>query len=218
MVRRPPWQTVWALLEGRREFGYVGPSREDQNEAFFARYGVRGGTVSVLRSLPAEVYGPPAVRRTVFYRVASRFARRLDFIASEPGSAGWVYLAALGVAGLFFLVTFARLPSALPPRRQVAFAAFSMFLLFFVAKGWSPQFVAYLVPLLLLAFPALEGGMWSVLLTVAAYLEMPLWAVHVHGREGLLWADVTLLHVATLARTAILLLVIARVYPRLFRD
>ena len=78
--------------------------------------------------------------------------------------------------------------------------------------------MAYLVPLLLLAFPAVEGGVWALLLTLTAYLEMPLWAVHVHGRPGLLWADVVLLHVAVLARTAILLLVLVRLYPRLFRD
>jgi len=215
-MRRPPWQTVWALLEGRHEFGYVGPAREDQNDAFCARHGVRGGTLSVLRSLPAEVYGPPPVRQTVFYRVASRFARRLDFVGS--GGASLPYVAALVVVGLFFLVTFARLPSALPPRRQAVFAAFCMVLVFVVSKGWSPQFVAYLVPLLLVAFPSLEGGLWAALLTVTAYLEMPIWAVHVHGREGLLWADLLLLHVATLARTAILLLVLIRLYPRLFRD
>ena len=220
-VRRPGWQTVWALIEGRSEFGYVGPRRVDQTPRFFEpeRHGIVPGTAALLKALPLDVYGPPPVRRTVFYRVASRFARKLDFLGAGPqGPARWIYGAAGIAVALFFLVTSARLPAALPPRRRLTYAAFTMFLLFFYAKGWSPQFVAYLIPLLLIAFPETEAGLWCLLLTVVAFIEMPLWAVHLHGHAGMAVADRLVLQATVIARTALLLVIITRLYRRLWND
>ena len=93
-----------------------------------------------------------------------------------------------------------------------------MFALFLCAKGWSPQFIAYLVPLLLIAFPLGEAGLWALLLTVIAFLEMPVWTAFVHGHPGMAAADVLLLQATVYARTVLLLVVTARLYPRMFRD
>jgi hypothetical protein len=122
------------------------------------------------------------------------------------------------VLGLFYLITLARLPSALPPRRRLYLAAFTMVLLFFYAKGWSPQFVLYLIPLVLITFPVAEGGLWALVLTVLTFLEMPVWTMFVHGRPGMLVAESLLLHATVIARTLVFLVIAARLYPRLFRD
>lgn len=221
MARRAPWETVWALLDHRGGFGYVGPDRADQTEQFDARFGVAEAVRGVLDSVPPEVYGPPSVRQTIRYRVASRFATKLDFLSQGPAPSAaflWIYGGVGLVLAVFFVVTFARLPSALPPRRRILFAAFCMFLLFFYAKGWSPQFIIYLVPLLLIVFPLGEGGLWALLLTVVNYVEMPVWLLYVHGQEGMLALDHLLLQGAVVARTVLLVIIIARLYPRLLRD
>ncbi|HUT32069.1 MAG TPA: hypothetical protein VNE39_01200 [Planctomycetota bacterium] len=225
-AKRPPWGTVWALLDGRREFGYVGPGPQDQTPAFFQEesgFGVGPRAEELLKSAPPEIFGsgPPVARRTHFYHVAAHFATKLKFLDSAPrtGETYWWVYGGVGVAlALFYLVTFARLPSALPPRRRLYLAAFTMFLLFFYTKGWSPQFVLYLIPLVLITFPVAEGGLWALLLTVVVFLEMPVWTMFVHGRPGMVVADSLLLHATVIARTALFLVIAARLYPRLFND
>jgi len=223
-AKRPPWTTAWALLDRRYDFGYVGPGAKDQTPDFFAErsgFGVVPWAREVLEGVPREVFGPPGMNRLVFYHIAAHFATNLAFLDSRPRTGEtflWVY-GGVGVAlGVFYLLTFARMPSALPPRRRLFLGAFTMFLVFFYAKGWSPQFVLYLVPLLLIAFPLGEGGLWSLAFTILVFLEMPVWVVYVHGRPDLLMADQLLLHGITIARTALLLIVAARLYPRLFND
>ena len=246
-LRRPPWQTVWALLDRRGEVGYVGPGRKAHSPAFFDRYEVEPGIRQLLLNVPPQAYTPASTphhvapdpvagnrrlladrgpagerHRIVFYRVASRFARNLDFIESETKEP-WVYPAAAFVVALAYLLTFATLPAELTPRRRLAFGAVTMFGLFFISKGWSPQFVAYLIPLLLIVFGPLEGGLYALLFSITAFLEMPVWASYVHpaacapgASPTLAWLDQCLFHGSIYARTALLLLVIARLYPRLY--
>ena len=250
-LRRPAWQTVWALLEGQHEFGYVGPHRKDQNPAFFKKYRVQESTRRLLLEVPPGVYSPagryvtdPAKygeanenllraspqHRAVFYRVASRFATDLGFIESAP-RLWWVYPLAGLVFATFYVVAFSLLPAEVPPRRRLTFAAFTIFLFFLYAKGWSPQFVAYLIPFLLIVFPTVEGAIWALLLSATAFLEMPLWATHTHVLASwvdpvththtyptMVFLDSVVLHAAILGRTAILLLVVIRLFPRLYRD
>ncbi len=224
--KRPPWETVWALLDRRYEFGYVGPDARDRTPAFFSEqsgFGVAPGVKALLDSVPSEamdarVEGP---KRTIYYYVAVHFATNLKFLDSQPrtgDSYWWIYGGVGIVLGIFYLITLARLPSALPPRRRIYLAAFSMFVLFFYSKGWSPQFVLYLIPLVLIAFPTAEGGLWALLLTVATFVQMPVWAAFVHGHPGMLVADRVLLHVTVIARTVLFIVIAVRLYPRLFND
>lgn len=224
--KRPPWETVWALLDHRYEFGYVGPGTRDRTPAFFderSGFGVAPGVKELLDSVPSEVMdarveGP---KRTIYYYVAAHFATNLRFLDSQPRTGEtywWIYGGVGVVLGLFYLITLARLPSALPPRRRIYLAAFTMFVLFFYSKGWSPQFVLYLIPLVLIAFPPAEGGLWALLLTVVTFVQMPLWAAFVHGHPGMLVADRILLYATAIARTALFVVIAARLYPRLFSD
>ncbi|MBM4031411.1 MAG: hypothetical protein FJ291_06440 [Planctomycetes bacterium] len=222
-AKRPPWETVWALLDKRRDFGYIGPDKRDMTAAFFdekAGFGVAPGTKELLDTMPIMM-PPGQARTTIYYYVAAHFAKDPRFLDSAPRASAtyaWVY-GGVGLAlAVFYLVTFARLPSALPPRRRLYLAAFTMLLLFFYAKGWSPQFVIYLIPLVLITFPVGEGGLWALLLTVVTFLQMPLWAVYVHGREGLGVADQLLLHATAIGRAVLFLAIALRLYPRLFRD
>jgi hypothetical protein len=224
-AKRPPWGTVWALLDERHEFGYVGPGQRDQSPAFFqeeAGFGVAPYAEELLKSAPPEVFGfgPPAARRTHFYHVAGHFATKPRFLDWTPKwRFYWLLYGGVGVVlGIFYLVTLARMPSALPPRRRLYLAAFTMVLLFFYAKGWSPQFVLYLIPLLLIAFPFAEGGLWALVLTVLTFLEMPVWTVFVNPYRELAVTGSLLLHAIVIARTAAFLAIAARLYPRLFSD
>ncbi|MFP4056427.1 MAG: glycosyltransferase 87 family protein [Candidatus Brocadiia bacterium] len=223
-LRRPPWQTVWALLDRRYEFGYVGPGPEHMTEDFFEpeRFAVAEGTRELVAALPPELFGVHEAQvRTGRYRLASRFARELGFMDSSPRTGAiywWVYGGAGLVLGLFYVATFAVLPAPLPPRRRVTFAAFSLLVLFLYSKGWSPQFVAYIIPLLLVVFPTAEGGLWALLLTATAFLETPVWTHFALPRYGPSSYASLVLALAVLGRTVLLVLIAARLYPRLFRD
>lgn len=225
-AKRPPWETVWALLDQRHDFGYIGPGPKDRTPEFFAEqsgFGVAPYAKAALDNVPPEILDPrvEGPKRTIYYYVAAHFATNLKFLDSQPRTGVtfyWIYGGVgLGLA-LFYLVTLARLPSALPPRRRLYLAAFTMCLLFFYSKGWSPQFVLYLIPLVLITFPVAEGGLWALLLTVVTFLQMPVWAAYVHGHPGLLVADHLLLYATAIARTLIFLAIAARLYPRLFND
>jgi len=219
-AKRPPWGTVWALLDGRQEFGHVGPSKREWASFYDpeAGFGVAPYARELIEKAPPEVFrGDDRIKSYV----AAHFATNLKFLDSQPrtGATYWWIYGGVGIAlGLFYLITLARMPSALPPRRRLYLAAFTMFLLFFYAKGWSPQFVLYLIPLVLITFSVAEAGLWALALSVLVFLEMPVWAVFVHGHRGLEVADSLLLHGVAIARTVLLLVMAGRLYPRLFSD
>ena len=218
-VRRAPWETVWALLDKRHEFGYVGPAPSDYPD-FYARYKVHGGVQATLASAPPGLFGEGPRGHVQRLRVASRFARDLSFIDSQPRME-WVWpVYALGglVVGGGYLLTFARLPAELPQRRRLVFAAFSLVVFFFYSKGWSPQFVLYLIPLLLVAFTPGEGAVWCLLLSATAFLETPVWTHHLFGRPDHVLAAPLVLVAAVLGRTFLFVLITLRLYRRLWRD
>lgn len=220
-ARRPPWETVWALLDGRHAFGYVGPGPRDAKPEFFERFRVTPGVRGALEGTPPELLGEPGVRRHIhYYRIASRFARDLSFIDSRPRKPWfwWIYGSVGVLLAVIYLGTFALLPRELPPRRRVTFAAFSLFVFFFIAKGWSPQFILYLIPLLLVAFAPVEGGLWSLLLTITVFAETPVWSHGLFGHPGKTALAQLVLQAAVLGRTLILLLVGSRLARRLFHD
>jgi hypothetical protein len=241
-TRRPPWETPWALLEGQYGFGYVGPPASECTPAFFETYGVSEEARDTLFRLPPAVYtrGAPVGKspernaalnrallernprhRAVFYGVASHFATDLSFVGPPVQYPG-VYLGAGGLLGLLYLAVLARLPARPSAEQRVLVAAFSVVLFFLYAKGWSPQFVAYLIPVLLVACPWKKAAVWCLLLSVTAFLEMPVWAAWVHPAAmlpdagGLAALDRLLLQVAVLGRTALFVALLASFYRRMF--
>ena len=79
----------------------------------------------------------------------------------------------------------------------MSFVLVGMILLLLASPGWSPQWLAYLVPLVLLSLPQPRASLYVVALTAVVILEWPV--LLSRGRFDLLWLTVTI-------RTALLIL------------
>jgi hypothetical protein len=82
-------------------------------------------------------------------------------------------------------------------RGGMSFVLVGMILLLLASPGWSPQWLAYLVPLVLLSLPQPRASLYVVALTAVVILEWPV--LLSRGRFDLLWLTVMI-------RTAILIL------------
>jgi hypothetical protein len=105
----------------------------------------------------------------------------------------WIPTLAIGALGLCLFV----LADRSEDRNAVRFLALAFCLLFLWSRGWSPQWLAYFVPLLLLSLPLGQALGFGLNLTCLALLEWPV--LLSRGRFDLLWVPVVL-------RTALLLL------------
>ena len=108
----------------------------------------------------------------------------------------WLPFALAGVLGLVLAARLRR-PS---PRAGIAFLAVGLALLFLSSPGWSPQWLAYLVPVVLLCLPHPKGALYSIALTSVAILEWPV--LLSRGRFDLLWVTVAI-------RTIVLVVLVA---------
>ncbi|MGQ9554243.1 MAG: hypothetical protein ACUVWR_09040, partial [Anaerolineae bacterium] len=149
---RPPWQTVWAVLDG-----YYG-------------FGVAPADVRDLSAL-----GRPAWRGHVPYSLLT-----LAFLATYL----WLYL---------------RRSDWRRSRTAIAFLALSLTLLFIFSKGWSPQYLAWLLPFLAILWPGWRGAAYALSLTFLNYLESHVYFI-------LLPQERWLLVLTTAARTLLLAL------------
>jgi hypothetical protein len=75
-------------------------------------------------------------------------------------------------------------------RKAIPFVAFLLSLLFLWSRGWSPQWLAYLVPLLLLSLPLRQSLVFGLNLVAISLLEWPV--LLTRGRFDLLWIPVIL--------------------------
>jgi hypothetical protein len=82
----------------------------------------------------------------------------------------------------------------------MAFVLAALVLLMLASPGWSPQWLAYLAPLILLALPERRGWLYVAVLTAVAILEWPV--LLSRGRFDLLWLTVIL-------RTAVMVVLAA---------
>lgn len=90
-------------------------------------------------------------------------------------------------------------------RGTVAFSALALLLFFLQAQGWSPQWLAQLVPLLLLCFPSRDGVMALIVLQFVVYAEYPFLWMRTGDTGGVITGALVLPYVMlVLARTAIL--------------
>ncbi|MFW5691254.1 MAG: glycosyltransferase 87 family protein [Chloroflexota bacterium] len=81
-----------------------------------------------------------------------------------------VRLALAGAVGLFVFWRTRRFDD----RGLVAFVAITVLIFFLQAQGWSPQWLAQILPLVLLAFPTRNGVLVTVLLSFLTFSEYPL--------------------------------------------
>jgi hypothetical protein len=150
---RPPWQSIWALLDGYFGFGIV----------------------------PIDM-------------------RNLQGLAT---GGQWQTQLPWGLIGLLFVALYLWLYTRRydwsRPRTPIVFAAISIIWLFLYSKGWSPQFVVWILAFLVLLTPSMHGIVLAVALTVINFVESTVFLLLLPGEHWLLVATV-------LARTLLLLL------------
>lgn len=105
----------------------------------------------------------------------------------------WVPSLVAGALGLLILLR----TDGRDRRKSVVLLAFLLSLLFLWARGWSPQWLAYLAPLLLLSLPLGQALGFGLNLVAISLLEWPL--LLSRGAFGMLWIPVMI-------RTVVLLL------------
>jgi hypothetical protein len=75
--------------------------------------------------------------------------------------------------GVLYLWLWWRTPPELEPRRVLRFTALTMVLFFLWSRGWSPQWLGMLTPLVLLALPLERAALYLVVLTFVNIAEWP---------------------------------------------
>ena len=91
----------------------------------------------------------------------------------------------------------------------IRFLGVTMSLFFLWSPGWSPQWVLYLVPVILLSFPLREGSLFTLCMTLINLLEWPILL-----SRGYFWS----LWITIPARTVLLALLAARLGYDIWRS
>ncbi len=136
--------------------------------------------------------------------------RLTPLVVSDPGAVGrfiprWLPPVLAAVLGCVLAARMRRST----PRSGMSFVLVGMILLLLASAGWSPQWLAYLVPLVLLSLPQSRGALYVVALTSVVILEWPV--LLSRGRFDLLWLTVTV-------RTAVLVLLAVDAWKTARRD
>jgi hypothetical protein len=150
---RPPWQSVWALIDGYYGFGLVPIDMRN------------------LRGLAAGNQWESALPWT------------------------WI---TLGFA-LLYLWLYTRRYDWTRVRTPVAFAALSVIWLFLYSKGWSPQFVVWVLAFIVLLRADMVGVLLALMLTLLNVVESSVFLILLPDERWLMATTV-------LARTALLIL------------
>lgn len=104
--------------------------------------------------------------------------------AVHASSMPW-WLITLGF-GLFYLLLWTRPADYRQPRNVVALTGLTLTIFLFSSKGYSPQFIVYLLPVIILLFPDARGVTYSLLLTLLNVLEQPVYFVLIPDATWLL--------------------------------
>lgn len=130
------------------------------------------------------------------------FPERANILQGNPSRVpGWLRLGVAAAIGLFLYLRTKRFDH----KGFVAFATITLLIFFLQAQGWSPQWLAQIIPLVLLCFPTRNGVLIIVVLSLITFAEYPFLFIRTGdtGGEvtGALFMPFTVLIVA---RTAIL--------------
>ncbi len=104
--------------------------------------------------------------------------------AAHDGSLPW-WLITLAFVGLYAFL-FTRATDYSRPRNVVAFSGLTVVVFLLYSKGYSPQFLVYLLPFILLLFPNGRGLTYVLTLTGLNVLEQPIYFVLLPGTTWLL--------------------------------
>jgi hypothetical protein len=95
--------------------------------------------------------------------------------AVYPGLLPW-WLVTLVFAGIYVII-FSRKADYSLPRPAVAFAGLTVTIFLLYNRGYSPQFLVYLLPFIVLLFPDVRGLAYALFLTGLNILEQPVYFV-----------------------------------------
>jgi hypothetical protein len=110
--------------------------------------------------------------------------------ASHQSTLPW-WLISLALAVLYgYLLT--RPADYTQPRQVMALGGLSMALFLLFSKGYSPQFLVYLLPFIILLFPTGQGVTYALILTGLNVLEQPVYFVLLPNQSWLLTLIVSL--------------------------
>lgn len=113
----------------------------------------------------------------------------------------WLRLGIAILLGLFVYVRTRRFDD----RGLVAFVAITLLIFFLQAQGWSPQWLAQLLPLLLLCFPTRDGIMALVILCLAVFAEYPFLWLRTGDTGGVITGSLLMPYaILVIARTVLL--------------
>ena len=141
------------------------------------------------------------------YRQSPDTALEFNYTPDLPAAAWWGTAAAL--AALYAVLALRRsppTPASVVWSTGLALSAFALYL-----RGWSPQFMVWLLPFALLAFPGGRGFLIATGLSVLALLEYPAYFVLWSEHPWVLW-------ILVVARTLAILALGALFARRLWRE
>ncbi|MEZ4861040.1 MAG: hypothetical protein R3C14_07035 [Caldilineaceae bacterium] len=159
---RPPWQSVWALLDGYYGYGLV----------------------------PLDMRNLIGLERQLW-----------------PSQLPWGGITLAFV--LLYLWLYTRAYNWQAPRTPVAFAAVSVIWLFLYSKGWSPQFLVWILAFLVLLLPTLRGILLMIMLSLINVAESHFYLVMLPDQHWLMAATV-------ITRTLLLVLIAAELLGQIW--
>jgi len=162
--QRASWQTIWALLDGNLGTGAYQANRLDPSAA----------------TLPQ---GNPSVVPTWVTTLA--FGALYAWLWLRPSQDGKLWLRPSQDGNLWL-----RSPGDGEPRQVLRLTALTVVIFFLWSRGWSPQWVSMLAPLLLLALPLERAVLYAIVLTLVSIAEWPV--LLSRGMNGWLYLTVPL--------------------------
>lgn len=113
-----------------------------------------------------------------------------NFAIHSGGNLPWLWISLAFAA--FYLWLFQRPADYTPPKTTVAFLGLTSALFMVYSRGYSPQFLVYLLPFIVLLLPNFTGLGYIVLLEILNVLEQPTFFVILPDAHWLLTAVVSL--------------------------
>jgi hypothetical protein len=187
-LKRSSWETVWALLEGYTSYGKAGgANRFDLTAA---------GAEQHPSTLPWQLISVGFALLYLWLWLAAR--KKLQVANSEEQGSGTQPLVPPADKPRTCCPAAFR-PSDPTAFRAVAFTGLTANLVTLYLKGYSPQFLVWLLPFPLLLLPGLRGVAYVLLLSIVNLVESPIYFTLLPDQPWLLTG-------AVLARTGLLIL------------
>jgi hypothetical protein len=126
------------------------------------------------------------------YGIIAADMRDLTHIGVSPAPSRLPWLPISAVFAALYLWLYTRPFDWQRPRNVFAFAGLSMNLFMLYSKGYSPQFLVWLLPFLVILLPNLRGAFYALLLSLANVVEANFYFIMFPDQHWLLFVTVTL--------------------------